>query len=153
MEQVCSASSERQVKAAKSIRQRKQRSEKRAEDVYKRQSKDLLMNPVYTGAIASQKKDYRFKIGTIGEKKPEDWIVVEGQHEPLIVGGYSNFLFLNREGLPKVAGNYEGMVRGPRPARKLPANVQHPKFFVPAFPPKKAQKKKGERLCSWMLWA
>ena len=35
------------------------------------------MNPVYTGAIASQKKDYRFKIGTIGEKKPEDWIVVE----------------------------------------------------------------------------
>lgn len=29
-------------------------------------------------------KDYRFKIGTIGEKKPEDWIVVEGQHEPLI---------------------------------------------------------------------
>ena len=31
-----------------------------------------------------KKKDYRFKIGTIGEKKPEDWIVVEGQHEPLI---------------------------------------------------------------------
>ena len=30
--------------------------------------KDILMNPVYTGAIASQKKDYRFKIGTIGEK-------------------------------------------------------------------------------------
>lgn len=46
--------------------------------------KDLLMNPVYTGAIASQKKDYRFKIGTIREKKPEDWIVVDGQHEPLI---------------------------------------------------------------------
>ena len=37
-----------------------------------------------TGAIASQKKDYRFKIGTIGEKKPEDWIVVENQHEPLV---------------------------------------------------------------------
>ena len=46
--------------------------------------KDLLMNPVYTGAIASQKKDYRFKIGTIGEKKPQDWIVVEQRHEPLI---------------------------------------------------------------------
>ena len=29
--------------------------------------KDLLMNPVYTGAIASPEKDYRFKIGTIGE--------------------------------------------------------------------------------------
>ena len=25
-----------------------------------------------------------FKIGTIGEKKPEDWVVVEGQNEPLI---------------------------------------------------------------------
>ena len=46
--------------------------------------KDILMNPVYTGAIASQKKDYRFKIGTIGEKKPQDWIVVEQRHEPLI---------------------------------------------------------------------
>ncbi len=46
--------------------------------------KDILMNPVYTGAIASQKKEYRFKIGTIGEKKPEDWIVVENQHEPLV---------------------------------------------------------------------
>ncbi|MGX4624784.1 tyrosine-type recombinase/integrase, partial [Clostridioides difficile] len=34
-----------------------------------------------------------------------------GKAQPLIVGGYSNFLFLNREGLPKVAGNYEGMVR------------------------------------------
>ena len=30
--------------------------------------KDLLMNPVYTGAIASQKKDYRFKIGKIGDR-------------------------------------------------------------------------------------
>ena len=38
--------------------------------------KDILMNPVYTGAIASQKKEYRFKIGTIGEKKPEEWIVL-----------------------------------------------------------------------------
>ena len=46
--------------------------------------KDILMNPVYTGAIASQKKEYRFKIGTIGEKKPEEWIVVENQHEPLV---------------------------------------------------------------------
>ena len=46
--------------------------------------KDILMNPVYTGAIASQKKDYRFKIGTIGEKKPQDWIVVEERHEPIV---------------------------------------------------------------------
>ena len=41
--------------------------------------KMCIRDSVYTGAIASQKKDYRFKIGTIGEKKPEDWIVVEGQ--------------------------------------------------------------------------
>lgn len=45
---------------------------------------DLLRNPVYTGTIASQKAHYRFKIGTIGNKKPEEWIVVEGQHEPII---------------------------------------------------------------------
>ncbi|HBG8490989.1 TPA: site-specific integrase [Clostridioides difficile] len=35
-----------------------------------------------------------------------------GKDQPLVVDGYSNFLFLNREGLPKVAGNYESMVRG-----------------------------------------
>ena len=32
--------------------------------------------------------------------------------EPIVIDGYSSFLFLNREGLPKVAGNYESMVRG-----------------------------------------
>ncbi len=46
--------------------------------------KSLLMNPVYFGAIASQKTNYRFKIGTISNKRPEEWIVVEGQHEPII---------------------------------------------------------------------
>lgn len=46
--------------------------------------KDILMNPVYTGAIASQKKEYRFKIGNIREKRPEEWIVVEECHEPII---------------------------------------------------------------------
>lgn len=46
--------------------------------------KDILINPVYTGAIASQKKNYRFKLGTISEKKPSEWIVVEGMHEPII---------------------------------------------------------------------
>ena len=46
--------------------------------------KDLLMNPVYTGCMASQKKNYRFKIGTISEKKPDEWLVVEGTHEPII---------------------------------------------------------------------
>ena len=31
---------------------------------------------------------------------------------PIIVGGYTRFLFLNRDGLPKVAANYERMFRG-----------------------------------------
>lgn len=46
--------------------------------------KDMLMNPVYMGAIASQKRNYRFKLGTIGEKKPDEWIVVEGMHEAIV---------------------------------------------------------------------
>ncbi|MCD8160871.1 MAG: recombinase family protein [Clostridiales bacterium] len=46
--------------------------------------KDMLINPVYMGCMASQKKNYRFKIGTIGEKKPEDWIVVEETHEAIV---------------------------------------------------------------------
>ena len=45
---------------------------------------DMLINPVYYGAIASQKKKYRFKLGVLGEKKPEDWIIVEGMHDPII---------------------------------------------------------------------
>ena len=32
--------------------------------------------------------------------------------EKFIVDGYSDFLFLNRNGLPKVAGNYAGMLKG-----------------------------------------
>ena len=46
--------------------------------------KDLLINPVYIGAVSGQKRNYRFKLGTISEKKPEEWIVVEGCHEPII---------------------------------------------------------------------
>ncbi|MCD8154876.1 MAG: recombinase family protein, partial [Clostridiales bacterium] len=46
--------------------------------------KDMLINPVYMGCMASQKKNYHFKIGTIGEKKPEDWIIVEGTHEAIV---------------------------------------------------------------------
>ena len=45
---------------------------------------DMLINPVYYGAIASQKKNYKFKVGVISEKKPEDWMIVEGMHEPII---------------------------------------------------------------------
>ena len=46
--------------------------------------KEILMSPVYIGAIASQKVYYNFKIGVIGDKKPNEWIVVEGCHEPII---------------------------------------------------------------------
>lgn len=44
----------------------------------------ILTNPVYVGAICSQKTVYRFKTGWITDKKPEDWIIVEGMHEPLV---------------------------------------------------------------------
>ena len=44
----------------------------------------ILQNPVYYGAIASQKADYRFKVGVIRKKKAHEWIVVENQHEPII---------------------------------------------------------------------
>ena len=44
----------------------------------------ILANPVYIGAIASQKVNYRFKIGWMGDKKREDWIIVEGMHEAII---------------------------------------------------------------------
>ena len=32
--------------------------------------------------------------------------------QPVILEGYTKFLFLNRNGLPKVAVNYESMFRG-----------------------------------------
>ena len=45
---------------------------------------DMLINPVYYGAVSAQKINYKFKIGVLSEKKPEDWIVVEGMHDPII---------------------------------------------------------------------
>lgn len=35
-----------------------------------------------------------------------------GKAEPIVTDGYRDFLFLNNDGLPKVACNYESMVRG-----------------------------------------
>lgn len=46
--------------------------------------KRLLGNPVYRGAIAGQRQNYQFKVGVLGEKKPEEWIVVEDMCEPII---------------------------------------------------------------------
>lgn len=34
------------------------------------------MNPVYIGAIVSQKRHYKFKVGNLGDKKPNEWIVI-----------------------------------------------------------------------------
>lgn len=30
------------------------------------------------------KANYRFKVGRLGDKKPEEWIQVENVHEPLV---------------------------------------------------------------------
>jgi hypothetical protein len=46
--------------------------------------KEMLANPVYIGAIASQKQVYKFKTGWIRDKKPDEWIVVEDMHPPLV---------------------------------------------------------------------
>jgi DNA invertase Pin-like site-specific DNA recombinase len=46
--------------------------------------KSFLMNPVYAGCMASQKTEYRFKVGIIREKSPDEWILVEDTHEPII---------------------------------------------------------------------
>ena len=35
-----------------------------------------------------------------------------GRAKPIIIDGYGKFLFLNRNGLPKVAATYESMFRG-----------------------------------------
>lgn len=45
---------------------------------------DMLKNPVYIGSMASQKRNYRFKIGNISDKKPDEWVVVENCHEPIV---------------------------------------------------------------------
>ena len=45
---------------------------------------EILQNPVYIGAIASQKAVHKFKIGWIKDKKPYEWLIVEDMHEPII---------------------------------------------------------------------
>lgn len=44
----------------------------------------MLINPVYIGAMASQKRNYRFKVGAINEKKPDDCILVENTHDAIV---------------------------------------------------------------------
>ena len=44
----------------------------------------ILRNPVYLGHMASQKANYKFKIGYISEKARDEWIWVMDTHEPII---------------------------------------------------------------------
>lgn len=46
--------------------------------------KEILQNPVYIGAIASQKQVYKFKAGWIRDKQAHEWLIVENTHEPLV---------------------------------------------------------------------
>ena len=46
-------------------------------------NQDILMNPVYRG-YRFPEKDYRISKSAPLGKKPEDWIVVEERHEPMI---------------------------------------------------------------------
>lgn len=46
--------------------------------------KEILSNPVYIRTIASQKVNYRFKLGTLSDNRPEYWICVEDMHEVII---------------------------------------------------------------------
>lgn len=46
--------------------------------------KEIIENPVYIGHIASQKVNYKFKVGWLSDKPKEEWIIVENTHEPII---------------------------------------------------------------------
>lgn len=46
--------------------------------------KEIVENPVYLGHTASQKANYKFKVGWLSDKPKDDWIVVENTHEPIV---------------------------------------------------------------------
>jgi hypothetical protein len=70
--------------------------------------KALLFNPVYIGAIASQKQVHKFKTGWIRDKKPEEWIIVEDVHEPIISREVFDLIQqkTNERKRPDAFGNY-----------------------------------------------
>jgi len=70
--------------------------------------KEILFNPVYIGAIASQKQVHKFKTGWIRDKKPEEWIIVEGMHEPIINREVFDLIQekVNERKRPDAFGNY-----------------------------------------------
>ena len=46
--------------------------------------KKILTQPAYIGAVANQKNVTKFKIGWMGYRPMEDWVIVEGMHEPIV---------------------------------------------------------------------
>ena len=62
---------------------------------------DMLINPVYYGAIASQKKNYKIKVGVINEKKPDEWIIVENMHckSRLLITRRSSFVTTQKKAM------------------------------------------------------
>ena len=46
--------------------------------------KKILTQPAYIGAVANQKNVTKFKIGWMGYRPMDEWVIVEGMHEPII---------------------------------------------------------------------
>ena len=95
--------------------------------------KDLLINPVYYGAMASQKKNYRFKIGTLSEKKPDEWVLVEGTHDPIIDKATFDIVQekLKYRQRPRDNGEYSlfaGLIRCGECGKALIVRTTHEKF-------------------------
>ena len=43
-----------------------------------------MTQPAYIGAVANQKNVTKFKIGWMGYRPMDEWVIVEGMHEPII---------------------------------------------------------------------
>lgn len=46
--------------------------------------KKMLTQPAYIGAVANQKNISKFKVGWLGYRPMDEWVIVEGMHEPII---------------------------------------------------------------------
>ena len=94
--------------------------------------KDMLINPVYIGSIASQKRYYQFKTGNIGDKKPDEWVVVENCHEPIVDKATFQLAQdkLHSRQRPRNDGNYSlfaGLIKCGECGKALTYRVSRPK--------------------------
>ena len=83
--------------------------------------------------MASQKKNYRFKIGTLSEKKPDEWVLVEGTHEPIIDKATFDIVQekLKYRQRPRDNGEYSlfaGLIRCGECGKALIVRTTHEKF-------------------------